>query len=189
MYRPVGYKNTIFHRIVPGYAQNARNMRTSALDMHGMPPTHGCPSNMYRKPILYMFEAHPCILKALVYPDKPPLFLFLYLWTCPIWAGTMWSAAPNLMLAHRCTCADSWCKAAISSNSMGLAATGLCATETNCSRLKFNLHSGAVCSIYGGVRFADEDLGLPHRCGSVVMANAGDPLQTPPSALVCLVCT
>lgn len=26
MYRPVGYKNTIFHRIVPGYAQNARNM-------------------------------------------------------------------------------------------------------------------------------------------------------------------
>jgi len=28
-------------------------------------------------------------------------------------------------------------------------------------------------SIYGGIRFADEDLTLPHRCGSVVMANAG----------------
>lgn len=35
----------------------------------------------------------------------------------------------------------------------------------------------AVCSllsIYGGVRFADEDLGLAHKSGSVVMANAGE---------------
>jgi hypothetical protein len=79
MYRPVGYKNTIFHRIVPGYAQNARNMRTSALDMHGMPPTcTGVPQTCTENQscVLYMFEAHPCILKALVYPDKPPLFLF-----------------------------------------------------------------------------------------------------------------
>ena len=27
--------------------------------------------------------------------------------------------------------------------------------------------------MYGGVRFADEDLGLAHKSGSVVMANAG----------------
>jgi len=33
---------------------------------------------------------------------------------------------------------------------------------------------GTGCySIYGGVRFADEDLGLAHKSGSVVMANAG----------------
>jgi len=30
-----------------------------------------------------------------------------------------------------------------------------------------------LCSIYGGMRFADEDLSIPHRRGSVVMANAG----------------
>ena len=31
----------------------------------------------------------------------------------------------------------------------------------------------SLLSIYGGVRFADEDLGLAHKSGSVVMANAG----------------
>ena len=58
---------------------------------------------------------------------------------------------------------------------MGLAATGLIELlMKESAKDEISLRSCAVCSIYGGVRFADEDLGLPHRCGSVVMANAGE---------------